>query len=236
MAIPTVGATVTTDTTNSGGENAPWDTISHTTDAGTDLLIALVNIGFSAVVDPTIVRWDGTNLTLLDEIVDSTNTRTQIWYLKSPLIKAATGRVTTWGGGSARIGLTFINISGSDPTDTFGTSITAVNNNNAPQLTVVSAEGELVVSVLTVRDNASVLTVGSGIIEHSNFEHLDSIGGEYATGTKAGAAATLMDWSNNQIFPWTMIGVAIKPVTVITTTRQAKTTVKNVAVSRASLF
>ena len=237
MAIPTVGATVTTDVTGSGGESQPWNTVSHTTDAGTDLLLMLVTIGFSAVRDPTTVKWDDTNLTQLDEIVDGTNTRTQIWYLKSPTIKAATGRITNWGSGTARLGVTFINISGNDPTLTFGTSITAVGDNSAPQVTVVSATGELVIAGLTFRDiSAGALTEGVGITEHSNFEHLDSIGGEYATGTKAGAAATLMDWSDTTSNPWTIVGVAIKPLTVTAATRQTKIHINNVAVSRASLF
>lgn len=236
MAAPTVGATVTTDVTIAGGENEPWNTVSHTTDTGTDLLIAFVTIGFDATRDPTKVRWDGSNMTQLDEIVDSTSTRTQLWYLKSPLIKAATGQVTLWGSGSIRTGITFINILGSDPTDTFGTSITAVGSSNAPQVTVVSVTGELVIAGMTARDNNSVLTSGSGITEHSNFAHAAQFGGEYATGTKAGAAATLMDWANSMSTPWTIVGVAIKSLTVVAATRQAKTNIHNVAVQRASLF
>ncbi len=235
MAAPTVGATVTTDNTNSGGESPTWATISHTVDTGSDLLIVFVTIGFNASRDPTTVTWNLESLTQLDAIVDGTNTRTQLWYLKSPTITSGLVRID-WSASTARIGMTAINISGNDPTTTFGTSITAVGNNNAPQVTVVSEAGELVVAGMTFRDGNGALTEGSGITERSNFDHPDQFGGETATGTKVGEAATLMDWADNTSAAWTIVGVAIKPLTAAAAARQTKTNIHNVSVQRASLF
>ena len=213
MATPNVLSTVTTGVTNTGGENAPFNSVSHTTDTGTTLLIVFVHYGYKASDrHATIVRFDGTNLTELGTVVNTTDARVDLWYLKAPAITTGVITITSWGGGTARLGFTAINIKDNDATATFGTLATATAHDTAPQVSATSTAGELVIAGLAFKLSSATLTEGTGITEHSQFDHVDSIGGEYATGTKAGETSTLMDWSSSLNDDWAIAAVAIKPV------------------------
>ncbi len=233
---PTVGATITTDVTDSGGENPTWNTISHTVDAGTNLLLVFINIGFNADRDPTSVTWDGQSLTQVDEIVDGTNTRTQIWRRYNPNI-ASDNISIVWSSSSGRMSMTAINIAGADVDGTpLGTPVQNNATSTNPNVDVSSATDELVIATTTIRNaNGNTLSEDIGT-EHSQITHADQFGGQASVVTQAGAGTVNFDWTSNNSAEWTAIGVAILPEPAGAGGRWRQPTIFARAVMRASNF
>ena len=238
MAIPTVGATVTTAKTGSGGSSSPL-TGSHTTDASTNLLIVAVHYGSNADRHAIAASFDGNAMIELITIANEDDSRSDIWYLLAPDIKTATISVGPWGGGEvARASWTAINIIGANQSIPFGTPATDIGSIST-QITVsaASAVGELVIATCLAKQGPVTLTSGMGITEHSNDSHIDANGGTFATGTKIGATLTAMDWAISTTRFWSEIAVGIKPLTTVPVTNlPPKSHIIDPATQRASLF
>jgi hypothetical protein len=186
--------------------NASSTTFSYTTPNTSNRLLM---VGVSAQqpgASINSITYNGVALTRLGRFVNSSQSRIEIWYLKSPTIGTYNLVVNNSQPDNGIIGaMTF---SGVNLTTTFGTLATAQSNGTTASVTAASAAGELVYSVVAFNNGSTNLNPGSGQTEYWDATINSSTTG--AGSTKAGAASVAMSWSSTSA-PWTIGAVSIKP-------------------------
>lgn len=203
------------NTKASGGGNSI--TVAHTaTGTGTDgLLLALCGINTGGGTSFTGMTWNGTALTQLETLINSSSLRVDIWYLKAP----AAGSFNMVASTDNDLATTchVLTLTGVDQTTTFGTEITGTGSNSAPSVTVTTASGELVVDIVA-------WNVGGGQTPGANQTQRDSARSlstviSTSISTQAGADGGVMSWTQNGTVAWIQIAVPVKAAASAVTCR-----------------
>jgi hypothetical protein len=188
--------------------NSNSATISYTT-ANTANRILMVGV---AAQQPngsvTSVTYNGIGLTKLGNLSNSSQSRIEIWFLKAPPAGTHNVVVTNSQNDNGVIGV--MSFSGVDQTTPFGIITTAQGSSTTASVTVASANGELVYSVVGFNNGATNLTPGSGQTEYWDQTVNSSIAGSGST--KTGAASVSVQWTSTSA-SWTIGAVSLKPYT-----------------------
>lgn len=171
---------------------------THTTDAGTDLLIVCVLE--SGTADPTAITFNGVGLT--KNLAATSNYNATIWYLKSPPIGSYTLSISA----GASVTAEATNYAGSQATplrtgEKYGQGASALTSIT---LYPASAVGDIVISILGNPNNDWV--PGGGQTQLTSYQGTYLIKTSYAPGA---AGTTTMSWSGTSKTYVCMAAVAI---------------------------
>lgn len=196
------------DATSTGYSASPPSTIftvTHTTGTGGNRLM-LVGISQKNKAVSS-VTYGGVPLTLVGDVLANTNARVHLYKLINPPSGTADVVVTMSAIPDKGIIVGVTTFSGVNQTTPLGTFAGTENKNTTPSVAVVSAAGELVYDVVSLR--MANLTVGSGQNEQWNF----ATGSEMYGGgsTAAGAASVSANWTASASQDWSIAAVSIKP-------------------------
>jgi hypothetical protein len=169
---------------------------SHTTDAGTDLLV--VRIGEGGQTAPSSVSFNGVGLTLLGSVAGGSNFNVSIWYLRNPAIGTYTLTVSG-GSGGARLYATNYAGSQSTPMRTASTGSSTVSP--------ISAVGDIVIDLLAYTGGTPSASSGQ-TVEYANLANV--YGANCASKKDGDSGSTTMSYAANGGSQLTLIGAAIK--------------------------
>ena len=189
--------------------NSSSATISYTNANGSNKLLV---VGVSAQQpggSVTSITYNGNSLTKLGTISNSSQTRIEIWFLKSPQVGTANVVVTNSQSENGIIGV--MSFAGVNQTTPFGTLATAQGSGTTASVSASSAVGELVYSVVAFNNWSASLTPGSGQTEYWDQTINSSVTGSGST--KAGAASVSMQWTSTNT-NWTIGAVSIKAASI----------------------
>lgn len=204
------GAIIPDNTSYGTMSNVSTKTIAHTTPSGSNRLMI---VGVSAQqpgASVSSVTYNGVALTKLGNVSNASQSRIEIWYLKSPAVGTFNVVLTNSQSENAIVGVkTF---SGVNLTTTFGTLATSTGNSASAFVTATSATDELVYAVVGFNNGSTNQTPGSGQTEYYDQTINSSICG--AGSSKAGASSVTMSWTSTSS-PWSIGAVSIKPAASI---------------------
>ncbi|MDP1623711.1 MAG: Ig-like domain-containing protein, partial [Bacteroidales bacterium] len=194
-----------------GGAASPLTISSYTTPAGSNRLMIVTVVSDPENVSPpnnsvvTSVTYGGVALTKLDEAINPTNVKVELWYLKNPAVSTA-DVVVNWTPTTALqliAGVTTLN--DTDPDAPFGPVAKSTGSLANSTINVTSEVGDFIFDA--IGDVKSVMTAVSPQIQNYN-ETSNKIG--TASSRKVGiAGSTSMGWTFSSC-PFAHIGVAIK--------------------------
>lgn len=203
----TAGPVAKKELSNASSVNIPYNNLGGSNQ--------ILMVGVSAqqpYASVTTVTYGGKQLTRLDRTESTDQSRVEIWYLMSPSVGNADVAVHNSGSENGIVGvMTFSGVNQSSP---FGQTNNAQGSSTKASVSVASASGELVYSVVSFNNGESNLNPGSGQAEHWDGTINSSTTG--AGGTKAGAASVNMTWESNSA-RWTIIATSLKPANNPTT-------------------
>ena len=213
---PQEGVSCDSATSGSGTTSAlSW---SHTVSSGDNrVLVVGVSIRNSAsqTVNPTTKITYGTQeLTKAGEQNNSTNARTEIWYLVAPT--AGTDTVTVNLTASAKVVGGAWSCQEVHQTTPLGTFTSAQGATDPATVAVSSAIGELVFDTLAMQTDGTV-TVGASQTSLWNAAVSSGPGAARIRGAgswEAGATSVTMSWSGTSTNAWAIGAVALKPAVV----------------------
>lgn len=204
------GAIIPDNTSYGTMSNVSTKTIAHTTPSGSNRLMI---VGVSAQqpgASVSSVTYNGVALTKLGNVSNASQSRIEIWYLKSPAVGTFNVVLTNSQSENAIVGVkTF---SGVNLTTTFGTLATSTGNSASAFVTATSATDELVYAVVGFNNGSTNQTPGSGQTEYYDQTINSSISG--AGSSKAGASSVTSSWTSTSS-PWSIGAVSIKPAASI---------------------
>lgn len=180
-------------------------TISHTTGTGANRLMLVGISQKNRTV--TSVTYGGTPLTLVGDNNINANARIAIFYLLNPPSGTASVQVNFSSAPDMGAVVNVTTYTGVNQSMPLGTFVSNQAQSATPSLTVTSATGELVYDVISIRNGNS--TPAAGQTQGWNINSGSEMTG--AGSTKAGAASTVMSWTNSGNLNWAMGAVAIKP-------------------------
>ncbi len=199
-------AAIIPDNTSFGTmSNVSTKTISHITPSGSNRLMIVSISAQQPGASVSSVTYNGIALTKLGNVSNASQSRIEIWYLKSPAVGTFNVVVTNSQSENAVVGVkTF---SGVNLTTTFGTMVTATGNSGTASVTATSATDELVYSVVAFNNASTNSTPGASQTEYWDATINSSISG--AGSSKTGAASVAMSWTSTSS-PWSIGAVSIK--------------------------
>jgi len=204
-----IGAT-TTGTSGVGlGIKSPLD-ISHTTGINTNRLM-LVTIVYDPINGSASsvnkVSYGTQSLTKLDEIVNGTDVKTELWYLLNPA--STTDNVSiTWTTPTASLQIVagVTTLYGVDLSDPFGTVVKTTGTASSASINVPSGLGDFIFDVIGA-PKATFTSGGSQTTIFNTGTNKIDAGSSYKTGA---AGTTSMSWSFGKSTPYAHMGVAVK--------------------------
>lgn len=191
---------------SSVGSGVTSVTFPHTTSGANRALIVGVSFWDGTAQSISGVTYAGTAMTNIGGATDSADDRAQQWKLSNPA--TGTNNVIVSFSGSVHAVCGAVSFTGAHQTTASltGTQATATGNSGTPSVNVSSASGEIVIDTLGFF--VAIATVGAGQTQRWNA----TASLEYGAGsTEAGASTTTMSWTLDDIFPWALVGVGVKP-------------------------
>lgn len=184
-------------------------TLSLTT-AGSDRFL-LVAIGCTTSISCTGITYGGVSMTQIGSAVDNTDSgagsRLYVFQLVNPTV-GANNIVASFSGAPADRTMIGISFTGVDQTTPTGTSATSTTNNSAtPSVTVTSASGEMVADFHSAHDSLSTFSPGAG----QTSRQTETAPPGMCCSHEAGAASTVMSWSNSPNRWYSSRGIPLKP-------------------------
>lgn len=185
---------------------------SHTVSSGSDrMLIVGVSIRKNAVSVSNITYGGTGGFTLIGTQIDGgADHRVELWYKLAPDVGTANIEVTLNGpqevvGGA----VSFFGVDQSAPLGAFaGAQGTSAN----PSIDVPSADGEMIIDILSASGDSGAVTVGGGQTERWSGNTGTGDGNEFGSGsTELGASSVTMSWTLTNANKWAIGAVSVKP-------------------------
>jgi len=191
-------------------------TFSHTCAAADTKLVVLIGSGLTGGGDPiTGVTYNGTALSLVSSVGDGSFERAQIWQLNSPPTGSALTVSIQYSTALANGQFGYGAISFDGAAAAVGTPASATGATANPSVTVASAVGDVVVSVLA-NDNAlgaQAVSSGTQIFNFNDVSTDSDFTAQYqsAVGTNTVCSFVQSDTTGGS---WVAVGVAVKSATL----------------------
>lgn len=139
--------------------------------------------------------------------------RVEIWYKLDPVPGTASIAITLSGGANVEVvggAASFTGVSQTDPARAF---VGAQGSSQTPSVTVLSANGEVVIDVLSISGDTGSVSLGANQTERWRGSTGSGDGNEFGAGsTEPGAASVTMSWSFGNSNKWAIGAIALKPV------------------------
>ncbi|MBK8564660.1 MAG: cadherin-like domain-containing protein [Saprospiraceae bacterium] len=207
----TLTAQITPGTATYGTfNNSSSATISYNNTSGANKILMVGVAAQQPNASVTSITFNGSALTKLGNISNPSQSRIEIWYLKSPPVGTFNVLVNNSNSDNGVIGV--MAFSGVNQTTPFGTLATAQGSGTSASVAASSASGELVYGVACFNNWDADLTPGSGQTEYWDQTVNSSATG--AGGTKAGAASVTMSWTSTSA-SYTIGAVSLKPAATV---------------------
>ncbi|MGB2713506.1 MAG: hypothetical protein WBC51_04960 [Vicinamibacterales bacterium] len=202
MAI-SVGSSSSSSSSSTG--SLVW---SHTTVAGTDMLVVTAGTGTSGPASGrtvTAVSFGAQSLTEVPSSAgdDGNFCRSAIWYLIAPNITTADITVTI--GTSSQVAAGATNFSGVHQTVPFGTAAVNGGSSTTASVAVTAGSGEVTVGAIGSDSGSGITPTGTQLWEVENVNGDTSHAGQYYTTTNP-----TVQWGQAEDTGWAVSGVAMK--------------------------